>query len=90
MLSNSPMLTVQNYQPCYQLCTKFRLTRLFELFQGNLQDSRHSSLLAIWLVLAFNFCKFLLQQTDFSLPHILAEYNEKKNLFWLVKLTSFL
>ena len=46
----------------------------------NFQDSRHSSLLAIGLALAFNFCEFLLQQTEFSLPHILAEYNEKKFL----------
>ena len=58
--------------------THIRLTRLFGVFQGSLQDSRHSSLLAIWLVLAFIFYMFLLQQTDFFSSHIIAEYSEKK------------
>ena len=51
---------------------------------GASPEMKQTSLLAIWLVLAFNFLKFLLQQTDFSLPHILAEYNEKKVVLWLL------
>ena len=54
---------------------------------GASPEMKQTSLLAIWLVLAFNFLKFLLQQTDFSLPHILAEYNEKK--IWKTRLEDF-
>ena len=43
------------YIPWVPALLTFWLTRLFGVFLGNRQDSRYSSLFAIWLVLAFIF-----------------------------------
>ena len=58
---------------------KFWFTPLLVVFQGNLQDSRHSSLLGIWLVLDFIFCLFHYKKQIYFLAHIIAEYKKKKD-----------